>query len=319
MPALPLVDLSELIRRIYAASRTGEVNAFQRRAIDLLRRHVGFDKAWWGRGSVADGRHSVHCSFGWKLPQDIAERFNLTDPDNVVARTVVRAPGRAHYFPHAEFVSQPSTRDLADHMEIWQSICLCELDAETGLTTFISLARNKATPRFTRADMEILELVAPHLSAALDMALADEMAAQRNADKTALLVADAMGAVYVAEPGVLANLRTEWPDWTGPLLPDSLMAQIRARKPDFIGRELQAAIRWSGDHVFLSVRRRDPKDMLTRQERAVGLAFAAGNSYREVAEQLQMSPATVRHHLRSAYVKMGVRDKAAFATRLAGA
>lgn len=319
MPVISLTGLSELIRNVYAASRTGEVGAFQRRGIDLLRRHVSFDKAWWGRGSVADGRHRVHCSFGWKLPPDLAERFNLTDPDNVVARTVVRAPGRVHYFAHSDLVSQPSTRDLTQHMGIWQSVCLCELDPATGITSFISLARTKATPRFGRADMEFLELVAPHLSAALDMALADELAAQRNADRTALLVADAMGAVYVAEPGVLASLRTEWRDWKGPLLPEGLMTPIRARKPEFIGRELQATFRWSGDHVFLSVRPRDPKDMLSRQERAVGLAFAAGNSYREVAEQLQMSPATVRHHLRSAYAKMGVRDKAAFATRLGGA
>ena len=64
------------------------------------------------------------------------------------------------------------------------------------------------------------------------------------------------------------------------------------------------------------MRPREPRDLLTRREREVANAFAGGQSYREVADGLGLSPATVRHHLRSAYVKLGVTDKAAFALRL---
>ena len=190
--------------------------------------------------------------------------------------------------------------------------------AAAGIINFISLARRKATPRFSAADMACLERVAPHLSAALDMALADQLTALRNPEKTALLATDAMGSLRAAEPGSLELLRIEWPGWTGPLLPPPLVARIAARRPDHLGRHVHAEIRWAGDHVFVSLRRRDPRDLLTRQERAVAAAFAAGQSYREVAAGLGLAPATVRHHLRSAYMKLGVSDKAAFALRLGG-
>ena len=45
-------------------------------------------------------------------------------------------------------------------------------------------------------------------------------------------------------------------------------------------------------------------------------AFASGRNYKEVARLLGVSPATVRHHLRAVYVKLGVRDKAALARTL---
>jgi DNA-binding CsgD family transcriptional regulator len=308
--------LSALILQIYAASRIGDVLEFQRRAMESVARCIRFDAAWWGRGTVAAGEHRVHGSFPYRMPADVAERFNLTDRDNVVARKVVSQPGRAHYFSRADRFSQPSTRALTEHMEIAQSICISDLEGRTGITNFVSLARRRAVPRFSGRDLRLVELLAPHLSAALQMALADQLAAQRNPEKSALLAADALGSLRVIENGAMDLLRLEWPGWVGPVLPAPLVACLAARQAEHLGREVRVSIRWSGDHAFLSLRRREPSDMLTRQERAVARAFASGLSYRQVADDLGLAPATVRHHLRSAYVKLGVSDKAAFATRL---
>lgn len=311
-------DLSSLILQIYAASRAGDAVAFQRRAIECLKRHVSFDCAWWGRASVSGDAHHVHCSFAYELPEDIDERLNLIDPGNVVARRVVKDPGHTHYFSRADLYSQPGTAALTDHMGIAQSLCIADLDPAVGISNFISLARRKTVPRFSAADMSLLELMAPHLSAALDIALAGQLAALRNPERTVLLATDGMGSLRAAEPGSLDLLRGEWPSWTGPLLPPPLVSRIAARQPEYLGRHVHASIRWASDNVFVSMRRREPRDLLTKQERAVATAYATGRSYREVAEELGLAPATVRHHLRSAYVKLGVSDKAAFALRLTG-
>lgn len=305
-----------LVFQIYAASRHGDVVGFQRRAIESLEHLIAFDCAWWGRGTYDGSEHRVHGSFAYRLPEDIAERLNLTDRNNVVARRVVNDPGRAYYFSRADLYSQPSTAALTEHMGISQSLCVTDLDAATGITNFVSLARRKSAPRFTVRDRMAFEYLAPHLSAAMDMALADQLAAERNPERVALVATDAVGSLRVAEPSAMNLLREEWPGWAGPLLPAPLIARIAAHRPDFLGRHLHAGLHWSGDHVFVSLRRREARDLLTKQERAVANAFAAGHSYREVASQLGLAPATVRHHLRSAYVKLGVSDKAAFATRL---
>ena len=62
---------------------------------------------------------------------------------------------------------------------------------------------------------------------------------------------------------------------------------------------------------------RRPVDMATVRA-VLAQAYAAGRSYREVAEELGMSPVTVRHHLRSAYTKLDVQDKAMLARVLSG-
>ena len=106
MALLTLDALSSLIRQVYSASRCGEVEQYQRRALESVSRHIAFDSSWWGRGSFVDGVHQVHCSYPYRLPADIAERLNLSDPDNVVARRVVADPARAHYFIPSDLRSQ---------------------------------------------------------------------------------------------------------------------------------------------------------------------------------------------------------------------
>ncbi len=50
---------------------------------------------------------------------------------------------------------------------------------------------------------------------------------------------------------------------------------------------------------------------LTSREQTVADCFAAGQTYKQVAEKLHLSPATVRNHLASIYRKLGVSNKAA--------
>jgi DNA-binding CsgD family transcriptional regulator len=315
--AIPTLEaFSSVVLQIHSASRCGEVPRYQERALELIAKHITFDAAWWGRGSYRDGEHRVICSHPYRLPGDIGERLNLSDTSNVVARRVVAEPRRAHYFSPQDLRSQPGTAALTDHMGIEQSICIADTDAATGVSGFVSLARRRAKPRFSARDLRVLELLTPHLTAGLDMALADQLTALRNPERSVLLATDPMGWLRVGEAAATELLRTEWPGWTGPRLPAPLAARIAAHQGEFLGRKLHAAISWSEDNVFVSMRQREPRDMLTRRERDVANAFAAGNSYREVAEALGLAPATVRHHLRSAYTKLGVTDKAAFAMRL---
>lgn len=50
-------------------------------------------------------------------------------------------------------------------------------------------------------------------------------------------------------------------------------------------------------------------ESLTPKELQVSELFAKGLTYKAVARQLDLSPFTVRHHLRSTYAKLGISDK----------
>jgi DNA-binding CsgD family transcriptional regulator len=89
--------------------------------------------------------------------------------------------------------------------------------------------------------------------------------------------------------------------------------QLDARPwADRAGRELRATV------VTAQPRRGVPySDDLTPQEQHVALIVAGGATVRETAAQLVLSPKTIEAHLGRAYRKLGVRNRAQLATRLA--
>lgn len=310
---------SDLLLRLYASARVCNVHGFQHEAMAMLQQQLPFDRAWWGRSNVDGPLHNVHCSYLFNLPADVPQRFNVGDPANPVARRTKQSPDRAFCFGAAELLGQPSTAALTEYMGISQSLCIGNREQQGGVTSFVSVMRIEAEPSFSEPERQLLELWMPHLTAALDLCCVTQMARSHHGGTRTMLTTDSLGWLRVAEPGAAELLRAEWPNWNGTRLPNILLEQIVGGRSMFLGRHLHVEIRWSGEHALLTLRPRGPGDLLTRQESAVAEAFSTGNSYREVASMLQLAPATVRHHLRAVYLKLGVNDKAALARLLGNA
>jgi DNA-binding CsgD family transcriptional regulator len=309
-------ELNLCIYQIYALSREGAVEDYQNGALRQLSKLLNFDCAWWGRASSTTNGHSVHCSFTYQMPIDVADLFNVSDPHNLVAQKVEELPGVAHVFNQQILYSEPSTANLSRHMNVQQIACICQIDDSTKVTNFLALGRRLEDSIFSKTDLKTLQFLLPHLSAGLDMSLAGQLMWRRRNDGSSVLACDTVGALRAMEPKAIQLLKAEFSNWIGPVLPEKILLKIKNFKEDFLGMKIAVSIERENDNLFLHLRPRAQVDFLTKREKVVARKFSAGKSYKEVAEALGISPATVRHHLRAIYTKLDVQDKAALANKL---
>jgi DNA-binding NarL/FixJ family response regulator len=97
----------------------------------------------------------------------------------------------------------------------------------------------------------------------------------------------------------------------GPLPPEAaaseLTTQVRAGRLD--GDCVHAVLAAAGQHVPARQRRAYPGDLSQREVEVLCL-LARGQSNRQIAAQLQISPKTAGHHVQHIYEKLGVSTRA---------
>jgi DNA-binding NarL/FixJ family response regulator len=80
---------------------------------------------------------------------------------------------------------------------------------------------------------------------------------------------------------------------------------------DSPARDVVAAVRTVGSGMTTFAPKADqPEPMLTEREREVLDRIAAGSTNREIAEELYLSPHTVKEHTSALYRKLGARNRA---------
>lgn len=94
------------------------------------------------------------------------------------------------------------------------------------------------------------------------------------------------------------------------------------RQPAAYAARDRALLQLLMPHLVAVMSPRSPRDTalapLSPREAEVARLFGLGLSYKEVARALDASPATVRHHLRQAYAKLGISSKVQMARVVSG-
>lgn len=312
--------LNDLLLDLYRASREFTVREFQFHALESIRVHIPFEAVWWAMATQMEGgHHHVHDSYLQGMPDDCAELLNLTEQDNLVAQTCSHSPAICFNFAPEQLFSNLQTAMLTQHMGIMHVLCTAWQGSIPQLITFLSLSRRDRGLPFSEDERLLKQCLMPHLADMLQINRVMHIASVRAGDsdsRSAMAVTDEVGMLHAAEPGFELHLCIEWPDWEGPFLPKPLQAVLLANQDRFLGRHLLVRFERVRESTLVTIARRAPSDALSTRERAVAEGFSGGESYKEVARRLGMSPLTVRHHLRIVYEKLGVSDKGELAKLL---
>lgn len=317
----PHRKLSVFLLDLYAAAVREEVGRFERCLFSLLEALVPCDAGWTGVATQEENRPVNHNSFVYHLPEDFfREWLDIVDHDPCadLARLVY---GQATIVDISDEHVSPAFKRWAEKFGLKHLLRICALDNRFGLIGFLSIYRRDPGRPFSAAEIETVETLIPHLAAAMRINRTMQLfrLGKEAANVTRRAICDAYGVIHRADDGFTEAVEAEWPDWNGERLPDAFCRHLQSQ-PDipFLCSIHRIEISRIAGLFVLELRPRSLVDRLGSRELETIQHFANGASYKDVARRMNISPATVRHHLRSAYKKLGVHDKTQMSRLIAG-
>ena len=314
-----LEEFSDTILELTVLAREESVHCYQQKALAVVQRVLPFDMAWWGMMSPHDGSFLLHSSHLFNLPVDYVRIWEQTKSDDNVARAARMLPRQTTYFDEKHLAAAPGLKILTFSHGIGQACCTANCAAADPAFTFLSLYRGKNEPRFSADERMLKQYLMPHICSAWAANRAFEIhqfkSSAYHAD-AGIAVIDRQFEIVSAETGFGNLVSAEWPAWDGLSLPLSMLHWLRSAESSVKLNRIVLGRCAFGDLYLLVARERTRADLLSKREVSVAQAFSRGLSYKEVARELDSAPATVRHHLRMIYEKLGVNDKATLTSAL---
>lgn len=314
-----LDEFSDTILELTILAQEEPVDRYQQKALSAVQRVLPFDMAWWGMMSADDTSFQLHSSHLFNLPSAYVAVWEQTKSDDNVARAACEQPQRTAYFDEQTLAAAPGLATLTSSHGIGQAFCTASQAPCSNALTFLSLYRTQHEPRFSADERMLKQYLMPHLCSAWSANRSfqiEQFKASASAGSAAIAVVDRQCAIVSAEASFRDFVNEEWPDWSSASLPLPLLRFLRSAE-EAIRLERIVIRRCSfGDLSLLVARKRTRADLLTKRERSIAEAFSRGLSYKEIARELDSAPATVRHHLRMIYEKLGVSNKATMMSAL---
>lgn len=304
-PALSRLLLDLYLRVLDARGASLEACLF-----DWLPAHLHVDAAWLGHSTFTDVGPVMHASMLHALPEDYTDDWLSIRDEDPTVRLLPALRGEPIRLSMNDPRLSRNMRGFLRRHGVTEVMCNMVADPALKAVMHLSLYRRGNSAPFSEEDADLFRGAMPHLAAAATMSRVYRARLQEVPGATRppyLAVCNPLGVLQYAEPAFVESMQLEWPEWPGVALPNVL---LRAAAHGVVSGR-QACFHLEATKAALVVRAypRTPLDQLSPQERRVVELFGAGNSYKAVARELQLAPATVRHYLRQAYAKLDIRSK----------
>ena len=188
------------------------------------------------------------------------------------------------------------------------------IDPFTQILSVISLYRSFSRSMFNDEERQLKQALMPHFvetwgNNRLTHMLSLSETGQRVSYSSAAV--DRRGVLHASDNQFSKSVREEWSEWRGPSVPEELAKHLSDNSGKaFIGRSVVIRANAFKDLTVLRIRKKATYDKLSVRERQISQLFANGQSQKDIAKKLSISPATVNNHITTVYAKLGINDKA---------
>jgi len=306
-----LLELHRGCRRQAAADFPGWAMALVRKAIP--------NSAWfWGSGCEIDGEIIVHAFMFDNVPLESMQVWEQHKHLDIFAARFMAQRNVVHNVTHEMLKATEIYRLLHHKAGVEQLLGTYTYKPSCGLYDAISLYRSDPATPFSEEERLAMQCLVPHLIETRHINYLEHLCAgaQRATQQQSLAAADGKGVIHVAGDDFAGLMQSEWPQWRGPRLPEPLVNGLGNAAQRYVGRTIAVSFVPVFDMLLLKARPRSAVDGLSRRELEIAHHFAGGLTNKEIAREVDLSPATVRNHLSSIYLKLGIDNKAELATLL---
>ena len=319
----PLRVLSRSLLRLAEQTQNAPPQDLLHQALQTLCELVPFDSAWWGEVSAGESgaaggsqdvqaapRNWLHGSIGLALgfadewnslaaADDFAQHSMRHLGEVIRERDVMGAPPE-----------NPQVMAFAERHGLYHCMALTAELPHSGLLFFVSVYRPQKRTEFTDAETVLFGEFVLHLLQHWHHRLQRLQSDSPRRPWDSFALAQPTGELLFAGLRISQALRAACPDWAGTHLPPAVVQALQSAPCNLaVGKACRLRLERCGPLVALSIASGQHKQALAPRELSAAMLYAQGQSHKDIAATLGLTPATVRTYLRTAYAALGVRNK----------
>jgi DNA-binding CsgD family transcriptional regulator len=314
-------SFSNFLLTLYRGADKISAGEFKDWALNEVKSLIPFESCVWGSGSWAAGQPKIHSVHLNNLDGGFVASWMQYQHEDKLARVVPL--NLAHTFNvdvPAEYSGTAIHEFHCKRFAMEHILGTATIDADTQLLNTMSLYRSDPNQPFTEAERALKEVIFSHLVEAVRKNWLTNLphlfpGNQRSSFNT-IATCDLMGILQVATPSFIEIFRLEWPKWIGPSLPECVSLNIQNGELKFVGAKITVCLSKIDDIFLIRTRPKIAADELSTRELEVAQRFATGSDYKTIAQQLSVSPSTIRGHLTRIYAKLGINEKASLVAEI---
>ena len=312
---------SSFLLNLYRGALDKPPHEFRDWALNEAKSIIPFDSCIWGSGSWVDGQPIIHSVHLHNLDADFISNWLQYQHEDTLMKEMQLHLNRTFNVDCAVTFSGTSIYEFhCKRFAMEHIVATATIDPDTLLFNTMSLYRSNPEAPFSEEERSCKEVLFPHLIAGVQANwltnLPHLLSANQRSTFNSIAACDSFGILRVAIPSFVKTCRMEWPGWKGPSLPECVQESLRSGTLKFVGKHIVVSMFYLDDLLLLRARPIMPADDLSPRELEVAQRFAGGIDYKSIAQELSISPSTIKAHLSKIYTKLDINDKASLGEKL---